>query len=205
MLAHLKRELGLCVVPICNNLEPIVIDSPSPTRGYLGNTTHPDQIWFDMKKNTTTVFKVSENVDIDIDIVSCNPLIFLWNNLEFYMCGANFYCRSCVLAFLCFHAWMQFCGYISFVMCGSVVIVVLSLTRPWLYLPHIMVQHALVEGPSPASGPSSPSVSIWAKGGQLWGWSQMVLIKAILHANWTLTNEYPPFCNAKKSTSKTLV
>ena len=204
MLAHLKRELGLCVVPICNNLEPIVIDSPSPTRGYLGNTTHPDQIWFDMKKNTTTVFKVSENVDIDIDIVSCNPLIFLWNNLEFYMCGANFYCRSCVLAFLCFHAWMQFCGYISFVMCGSVVIVVLSLTRPWLYLPHIMVQH-LVEGPSPASGPSSPSVSIWAKGGQLWGWSQMVLIKAILHANWTLTNEYPPFCNAKKSTSKTLV
>ena len=35
--------------------------------------------------------------------------------------------------------------------------------------------------------------------------NQMVLIKAILHANWTLTNEYPPFCNAKKSTSKTLV
>ena len=166
MPAHLKRELGLCVVPICNNLEPIVIDSPSPTRGYLGNTTHPDQIWFDMKKNTTTVFKVSENVDINIDIVSCNPLIFLWNNLEFYMCGANFYCCSCVLAFFfCFHAWMQFCGYISFVMCGSVVIVVLSLTRPWLYLPHIMVQHARV--PSPASGPSSPSVSIWAKGGQL--------------------------------------
>ena len=102
MPAHLKRELGLCVVPICNNLEPIVIDSPSPTRGYLGNTTHPDQIWFDMKKNTTTVFKVSENVDIDIDIVSCNPLIFLWNNLEFYMCGANFYCCSCVLAFFLF-------------------------------------------------------------------------------------------------------
>ena len=109
----------------------------------------------------------------------------------------------CANIFFCFHAWMQFCGYISFVMCGSVVIVVLSLTRPWLYLPHIMVQHARV--PSPASGPSSPSVSIWAKGGQLWGWSQMVLIKAILHANWTLTNEYPPFCNAKKSTSKTLV
>ena len=84
-----------------------------------------------MKKNTTTVFKVSENVDIDINIVSCNPLIFLWNNLEFYMCGANFYCRSCVLAFLCFHAWMQFCGYISFVMCGSVVIVVLSLTHSY--------------------------------------------------------------------------
>ena len=54
---------------------------------------------------------MSENVDIDIDIVSCNPLIFLWNNLEFYMCGANFYCCSCVLAF--FFVFMLGCNFVA--------------------------------------------------------------------------------------------
>ena len=32
-----------------------------------------------------------------------------------------------------------------------------------------------------------------------------MLSKAIKHANWTLTNEYPPFYHVKKSTSKIVV
>ena len=32
-----------------------------------------------------------------------------------------------------------------------------------------------------------------------------MLLKATVHANWTLTNEYPPFYNEKKSTSKIVV
>ena len=32
-----------------------------------------------------------------------------------------------------------------------------------------------------------------------------MLSKAIKHANWTLTNEYPPFYHVKKPTSKIVV